>query len=62
MPDAHTFTLFANHCRTLAVGAPTLAARYKYLDMALGYECEAEASRQHEIAPEAKNPDRRATC
>ena len=43
MPDAPTFMLFANHCRALASGAPTLAARDKYLDMALAYECEAQA-------------------
>jgi hypothetical protein len=44
MLNTRTFTIFANYCRMLAVGASTLAARDKYLDMAMAYECQAEAS------------------
>lgn len=43
MQTAHTLSQFANHCRSLAVGAPTLAVRERYLDIALVYDCEAEA-------------------
>lgn len=46
MPNTRTLILFANHCRSLAIGARTHSVRDKYINMALAYDRAAEASEQ----------------
>jgi hypothetical protein len=56
MSETKNLKLFASHCRGLAVGAATLAARDGYLDMALLYDCEAEGAPDGDGTDPANQP------